>query len=454
MTNLAHSELINNAPTLKQKLAIGSGFFSLFFLDKGCELLAIPFYQMTLAVDPFLFSLALTIPIVFSAFLSPWVGQFSDLCQSKLGRRRPFLIIFSWLSALFFGLIWMVPQSWSTNWQLLYFFITTLLFYAVSSFYSIPLTSLSYEITQDVNERVKIMAVNSYFSKVASFLSQWLYPLATLTVFGSVFVGIKVVGWGLAIVVFGIAGSLPAFFIKESGAEQKPREDKKSALVNVKEVLSVPLMKLVAVTMFIQLGCAAYAAKMDYYVLVYYVSGSDIGQGAVWKAVLTMGYAVVATIHIPIVASLSRYLGNINALKVVFALALVGGIVKWFVFVPEAGWLILLDPILCAAIWTAMTIIIPALIAQASNQDSEKSQQRREGSFAATHTWIAAVSVMFALMLGGLTLKMIGFDANLTGQQSEATLQWMRVILSVGTVAASAIALALISIYQKRHLAA
>jgi Na+/melibiose symporter-like transporter len=77
---------------LSQKLALGCGFFCLLFLEKACEILAVPFYQMTLGVDPFLFSIALTIPIIFSTLLSPWVGQLSDNFSSKYGRRRSFSI--------------------------------------------------------------------------------------------------------------------------------------------------------------------------------------------------------------------------------------------------------------------------------------------------------------------------------------------------------------------------
>ena len=37
-----------------QKLALGAGFFAMFFAQQSVSVLAIPFYQMTLGVDPFL----------------------------------------------------------------------------------------------------------------------------------------------------------------------------------------------------------------------------------------------------------------------------------------------------------------------------------------------------------------------------------------------------------------
>lgn len=53
----------------KQKYALGLGFFAIFFANQGIGILAIPFYQMTLAVDPFLLSLAMTIPVLLASFI-------------------------------------------------------------------------------------------------------------------------------------------------------------------------------------------------------------------------------------------------------------------------------------------------------------------------------------------------------------------------------------------------
>jgi len=442
----------SNKPTLTNKLALGAGFFSLFFLEKASESLATPFYQMTLGVDPFLFSIALTLPILFSAFLGPWVGQISDTFTSKYGRRRPFILISAWLSALFFGIMWMVPEHWSTDSQLLYLFLTSLLFYTASIFYIVPLTSLSYEITHDVNDRIKVMEINSYFIKLASLSSWWLFPLATLSLFSSIFVGIKVVGWFIAIFVFGIIGTLPAVFVKEDAVEKKKTiANKFSLLENIKAIINVPLMRLVFILVFIQAGLAAYAAKMDYYVLVYYMFDGNISEGAVWKAVLSMGYAVIAAIYIPIVSWLSRTLGKLTALKYIFGLTAVGGIGKWFIYTPGVKWLLLLDPIFCSAIWTTMTIILPAIVAEASDQDKQNTEVCRAGGFAALHHWVFALSLMFALLVSGMSLNVIGFDANLGSSQPQNALISMKVILSLGTIIPSIVAWFVLSRYQKKY---
>ncbi|WNC69183.1 MFS transporter [Thalassotalea nanhaiensis] len=447
VNNTENSEL-----KLSQKLALGSGFFCLLFLEKACEILAIPFYQMTLGVDPFLFSITLTIPIIFSAFLAPWVGKLSDNCTSKFGRRRPFIFVSAWLSASLFGLMWMVPEHWSTDNQLLYFFVISLLFYAAASFYSVPLTSLSYEITKDAHQRIKVMETNSYFIKLASMSNQWLYPLATLTIFSSTFVGIKAVGWFTAIFVIGIIGMLPALYVKENSVEPINHPHNNFTVVeNVKSIMQSHLMRLVFVIIFIQLGIGAYAAKMDYYVLVYYMFDGNISDGAVWKAVLSMGYAIIAAIYIPIVSWFSRRIGKLATLKIIFIMTAIGGGAKWFIYTPGVQWLILLDPILCSAIWTSMTIIIPALVAQASDQDHQTHKISRQGGFASVYQWVVALSIIFALLASGMSLNIIGFDASLANAQSSNALLSMKLILSLGTIIPSMLAVFLLNKYQKSH---
>ncbi|MCA0900813.1 MFS transporter [Microbulbifer agarilyticus] len=437
---------------LGQKLALGVGFFCLFFIEKTSDILAVPFYQMTLGVDPFLFGVALTIPIVFSSFLSPWVGHFSDNLQNRFGRRKPLIFISAWCLALLFGLMWMVPAHWAAEQQLVYFFCVSLLFYFAAQFYSVPLTSLSYEMSRDDHQRIKVMEINSYFIKLASLGTQWLYPLASLALFGSVFFGIKVVGWAVAILVIGLLGMLPALLVKEQPRKLGPqRGTRLSVLASSRSILAVPLMRLIVVLVIMQVGLVAYAAKMDYYVLVYYMFGGDIAEGAVWKAVLSMGFAIAAAVYIPLVSMLSRKLGKLSALQVIFLMNALGGVAKWFIYMPGVTWFLLLDPILCSAIWSSMTVIIPALVAQASDDDARATSVQREGGFAGMHHWVVTMSVIFTILLAGATLNWIGFDAKQGGEQAIDTLLSMKTILVLGTTVPSLVAIAAIARFKKRN---
>jgi len=442
----------NEDVLLHQRIALGIGFFCLFFIEKTSELLAVPFYQMTLGVDPFLFSIALTIPIVVSAVLSPWVGRFSDNFNCRFGRRRPLIFVSAILLAILFGLKWMVPSHWQPLGQLFYFFLISIMFYTVALFYSVPLTSLSYEISKSESHRIRVMEANTYFIKLASFSSQWVYPLAAASIFGSVFIGIKVVGWGIGLAVFALLGVIPALFVKEKLVVNNQGDNVRPSLaIGVRQIFTNPMMRLVGVLVLTVVGGVAFAAKMDYYVIVYYMFSGDVAEGAFYKALLSSGYAVMAALYIPLISYLARRYGKLLALQIILLLSAIGGVAKWFVFSPGITWLLLLDPVLCAAIWSAMTIIIPTMVASASDQDTQHTGLQRQGSFAGMHHWIVTISVILTLLLSGASLNAIGFDAHNSGLQTSETLLRMKLILVLGTTIPSLFAFAAVERFKRIH---
>lgn len=434
----------------RYRLALGLGFFALFFTGQGIHILAIPFYQMTLGVDPFLLSLVMTIPMLIASALGPYVGHISDNYRSEYGRRRPFIFFSAWTTGIFYGCIWMVSPGWSSHWQLSYFALMCLLFYISSSFFTVPLNSLAYELTDDYHQRTEVMGFAAYFLKFASLVYQWVFPIATLAVFVSVSVGIRYVGWSLAIVVFGGLGMMPALLIRERCVAMRKVKHRRRLWPNLSLVIRQPPMRLLMILTITQMAGAAGAATLDYYLLVYYVNGGDIGQGAVWKGVLSSAYALVSILCIPLVTRLSFRRGKLAALQWIYILNAFGGVAKWFIFVPGAGAWIVLDAILCGAIWTAMVVLIPSMIADLNQQSRMNDSAGHAGIFASVHGWVLSVSGVLAMLGGGLILNLIGFDASKGATQTPSAIFDMRLILSGGTVFFSLLPLFVLHYCQKK----
>ncbi len=455
MLSIVHTCLVMLYPqpatvSFRYHLGLGLGFFALFFTSQGIHILAIPFYQMTLGVDPFLLSLVMTAPLLIASAIGPYVGHLSDRCRSTRGRRRPFIFFAAWATGLSYGCIWMVPPHWSNEWQLVYFALMCLLFYISSVFFTVPLNSLAYELTDDYHQRTEVMGFAAYFLKFASLVYQWVFPVAKLAVFGGVFVGIQYVGWGLAIMVFGCLGMMPALLIHERPVTQgAPR--RQLLWPNLSNVIRQPSMRLLMLLTLIQMAGAAGAATLDYYLLVYYVSDGDIGQGAVWKGLLSSAYALVSILCIPLVTRLSLRRGKLAALQYIYGLNALGGVAKWFIFVPGAGAWIVLDALLCGAIWTAMVVLIPSMIADLNQQSRQQGNTGQAGILASVHGWVLSISGVLALLGGGLALNAIGFDAGRGAAQASSTLLAMRMILAGGTVLFSLLPLLLLHYCRRRR---
>ena len=426
-----------------QKWSLGAGFFATSFVNQSLMVLAIPFYQMTLGVDPFLLSVVLILPFLLASLLNPWVGHLSDQFYSRWGRRRPFILIASWVCGALYGLVWMVPEHWSANSQLGYFTLMSLLLYCSYVFLNVPMTCLSFEISRDPQTRLALMGFTTYFVKLGTLLYQWLFPLAQLALFSSVFVGIKVVGWGVGILVIALLGMLPAIFCREQQfvkqVSRPIRLGDSVELLRNNKALCIVLLVCV-----LQLGGGAFAASMDYYLLVYYVHGGDITAGAIDKGWLSTAYTLLGMLAIPVLLKFSARAGKIKVLRGVLLLTALGGIAKWFLFVPGIGWWIVFDALLCTLIWSAMSTIMPALIADMSDKHSEKSGQHSAGRFVALFTLVANVSGAIAILLAGVSINLSGFDAALGAHQTASSITNMRVILAAGTFVCSMLAWLLI----------
>jgi GPH family glycoside/pentoside/hexuronide:cation symporter len=434
----------------RQKFSLGAGFFTTSFINQSLMVLAVPFYQMTLGVDPFLLSVVLVVPFILASTLNPWVGRLSDNFYSRWGRRRPFIFIAAWVCGILYGLVWMVPAHWAANYQLMYFALTSFLLYCAYVFLNLPMTCLSYEISTHPQTRLALMGVTTYFVKLGTLLFQWLFPLAQLAIFSSVFLGIKVVGWTVGLIVIAVLGMLPAIFCRErehvSSAESRSKFTDTFAIFTHNKKLFALLLICV-----IQLAGGAFSASMDYYLLVYYVHGGDLIQGSIDKGWLSTAYTLLGMLAIPLLVRWSAKQGNAKVLQGVFILTALGGVAKWFLFVPNIGMWLLLDAILCTVIWSAMSCVFPAMLAELSDDHSAKTRQYIEGRYVAIYTLVANYSAALAILLAGLCVTVSGFDASLGAEQSSSSLNVMRIILAGGTVLFSLLAWLILSIYLRKN---
>jgi GPH family glycoside/pentoside/hexuronide:cation symporter len=434
---------------LHQKVSLGAGYFAVFFLGQAIPVLAIPHYQMTLGVNPALLGLLMAAPLFIASCFGVWFGHASDKFHSRYGRRRPFMFFASLITTLSYGFLWAPPETTSETGLMIYFGSLSLLFQLASVVYSVSLNSLVYESSSNVQERTALMGFTAYFIKTGSLCYQWVYPLSVLS-FAGIVLGVEGVGWLLAIIVFLLMGLLPVLVIKESQYQQPVSSEYLSFYQSLKITLKNKSMIFILTLTLLQMGGSAYAATMDYYLLVYQVFAGDIAQGAVAKGALSTAYAAVSILSVPLILKLVSRYGRLNTLCIIYLVNALGGIIKWFLFVPGIGLWVVLDAILCGAIWSAMVILIPSMISELAQNQGKLTQLNCAGIYSSIHGWILSLSAVMVLILSGFTLSSIGFDANLGGNQQESTLMWMRSILAVGTVICSLFALCWVKLWQSR----
>jgi GPH family glycoside/pentoside/hexuronide:cation symporter len=431
-----------------EKTALGAGWLPVFFGNAAVGSFAIPVYQMTLRLDPALLGLALALPRFWDAITDPVMGVVSDNTHSRFGRRRPYILVGALLQALAFGMIWMVPTNWGQGAIMAWLVVSLIALYTCFTVFSVPLASLSYEMTPDYQERTRVAAFTGFFGKAGEFLYQWVFPLTGLAIFASVLHGVRWVGWGVAVLIFALLGSLPALFVRERYFRKAARQVKVRVWPSLKASFSNRAFVVLVGLTILQIAAGMLASNLDFYLIVYYMNAGDVAAGAIWKGWLSSAYALLGILAIfPVTWMANRY-GKRVTLAVTFGLVFFGAAGKWMLFTPGGTpWKILLDPLLCGPVWTAINVLTPAMLADICDDDELRHGLRREGIFGAIFSWIQKTGYSSAFFGTMVTLQLTGFDAALGGAQEASTFTAIRLILTVSTALWAVLAIGLLAFY-------
>ncbi len=147
------------------KIAFGVGQFAEGLKNAALSTFLLFFYNQVLGVPGTLAGLAVGIALVVDAFTDPMAGSLSDHWRSRFGRRHPFMYasILPLMVAFFFlfnpmvsselGLfVWMVVFSNATRLSM--------------SLYHVPHIALGAEMTEDFDERSKLVGYRMFFSNL------------------------------------------------------------------------------------------------------------------------------------------------------------------------------------------------------------------------------------------------------------------------------------------------
>ena len=430
-----------------EKTALGSGAFSAFLGTQMVRTMAAPVYQMTLGLNPILLGIGLSIPRLWDAFTDPVMGNISDNFHSRFGRRKPFIVIGAILTGLSFGILWMVPQNWSQSAQFAYFVVGSLLFYTCFTIYAVPNQTLVLEMTPDYDERTSVTSYCGFFGKVGEFVYQWIFPLTQLACFATTMQGVRTIGWLTGIFLIAGIGVLPGIFVKERYYQKARKQAKVRLGESFKAVLTNRGFAILVSMVLLTTIAGVFASSLDYYLLVYYMFDGDIAMGSVWKAILSSAFAIVGVVSIWPILWLSKRFSKQTAMRIIYGMTMLAGIMKWFIYVPGRPWLICIDPILAAPIWTAIGMLQPSMLADVCDDDELKHGQRREGMFGSLFSWVWKCGISLSLLFSGVALVLSGFDSKLGGAQPEGTFTSMRLIFSGIPALSAAIAILLLTLY-------
>jgi Na+/melibiose symporter-like transporter len=127
------------------------------------------YFNQVLGVPAAIVSTALALTLIIDAVADPLIGRVSDVTRSRWGRRHPFIYAAALPTALFFGLVWFVPDGFSDVQTGIWIFCIASLARVSISAFEIPTSAMASELTHDYTERTRLFAMRWWFGYAGAY---------------------------------------------------------------------------------------------------------------------------------------------------------------------------------------------------------------------------------------------------------------------------------------------
>lgn len=473
----------NGKLSVREKLSVGTGGFTVSLGNQSVRTTGQGVLNMILGINAFWVGIVLAIPLLWDAITDPIMGNISDNFKSRFGRRRPFIFVGAILMGLTFASIWMIPMHWSEAGKLAWFLVTSLMFYTAYTIFSVPFIALTYEMTPDYNERTSVQGFVTFWNRLGEMTYMGLIPLSAVFIawkYGyaesaALTVEEKMEGIRISAAIYGglgmtLFGMLPAFFGRERNYEISVKErhgQRDRFWQSAKLTLQNHAFAILCTLAVFTIVAGMFASNMDWYLLIYYLSNGDVAVGTQWKLIVTVGYAVVGILGIPLIVWLTNRMTKISGFMFIYGMMILNAVIRWFVYQPgrfdtTLSWtsldaigaslvavfksLIWLDPMTGGLFWIGVGVLGQSLIADVCDDDEVKNGRRREGMFGAIYGWAMKASFAVSFVMIGVFLNGIGFDPG-AESQSPQTYFNMRLAMCLGAAGPAILCFVLLRFY-------
>ena len=406
------------------KLCWGVGSLGTIAYMNTVTALVLVYLTIIVKLDPLLAGALVTGARVFDAFTDPLMGYLSDRTHTRIGRRRPYLLLGAFICGLALPLIYNIPLDLSGVMRVTLVILALLLYSIGFTVFNVPYLTMPIEMTSDHQERISIMSSRVIFMTLGSFVGGALAPLV-LEALGRDARGFSRMGMIFGALVF---GAMLTTFLGTGSARTRRfiphhvsiREQWRTALENR------PFMILMGVKVLQFIGIAAHSSTLAYVVTTVMKHNFKL-----------MGvYGVV--VGVATIASLAgwRALARRVEKRTGFMIGVVGYIaitLTWLAAGPQESMVVFLTrPIFMGVFASAVLLFGQVVWIDAVDYDYRRTGLRREGMFTSVYVFIERLGYSMGPILLGALLHWMGFNKNLPLEAQPASAATAVMISMVG----------------------
>ena len=334
------------------------------------------FYADVVLVPLGFLAMAIAIARSLDALSDPLMGWISDHTHTRLGRRRPYMLLGAPLCGIAFFCLLNPPRSLSGHSAAIWFGVTFILYFVFHTVYVLPHYALGAELTQNYHERSSLFAWRESFSILGTIVA----AAAPGIMMKGLHLDERQAFFRLGI-FFGALVSvlypLLVFTVKER-ADFVVRESNPLVPGVRRALRNRPFAILLASYVVASISGAIPATMMPFF-NAYVIRPPD---PTVWLSKLLVGYFLSGFISLPMWVAIARRVGKLNAFLASFFLGVSGG-GAMFLLGPGDTWLLLVLICWAGLGFGAGLFLTPSMQADVIDYDEFYTGKRREAQYTA-----------------------------------------------------------------------
>jgi oligogalacturonide transporter len=358
------------------------------------------FLTDVIRISPALAGTVILISKIYDSITDPFEGLIADRTRTKLGRRRPYLLIGIPLIFLSFFALYYPYQMESETARFVSVVLSYLFFSTVVSIVMLNYNALHSEITLDYNERSSLSSIRIFFSTLSSIVAA-LVPLEIVKAFPDVHMGYIVMA-----LVFGAFFALPFIAtvaaVKERPEFQRPPEAFDWRRAFIEPFKNRTFVYTLAMYLFAFVAIDTVSVIVAYFVKYYLLRSGEV-------SFVNGALLIAQVISLPFYVAYSKRTSKVRGYIIGLGIWVIAMLFS-FLLSPDAAsfWVYVFASIVGLGTG-GVVVMIYAIFPDIPDVDELRSGERREAIYSALVTFIRKFSSALAIFAVSLAIGWAGY---------------------------------------------